>query len=120
MRRTAIVGALIVLVFVGSSCVGWADDPVGDGEWLSRSGTPPQEQLKPYTDIIHVGADVREASTRLYVRVLTSSAAPKDYSLAITWGVHGPGLTLRGVSLLWTNGVGEWRVYDNGSPVCSG
>jgi hypothetical protein len=109
-------------VLVLSGCVGWVDDPPGDAAWSpGRAGAAPQEELKSYTDLVHVGADVRTQTTRLFARVLTTAAAPVD--IVITWTTHGGGAADHFVALQWfRGGPTRWQAGTDpfAEPLCTG
>jgi hypothetical protein len=122
MRRIATRAMPLVAALVLTGCVGWVDDPPGDPTWNpGRAGAPPQEELQPYTDLVHLGADVTKQTTRLYARVLTTVPAPVD--VAITWNTHGGGAEDHSVLLQWfTGGPTRWQATGANpyEPLCTG
>jgi hypothetical protein len=116
-KRVAPLAAVLLL----TGCVGWVDDPPGDPVWSpGRGNAPPQPDLKPYTDLVHLGADVGTRSTRLIVRVLTTAPAPLD--VVVRWSTHGGGAEDHYGLLQWfRGGPTQWQAgTPESEPLCTG
>jgi hypothetical protein len=121
--RRGVLVATVAGMLALTGCVGWVDDPVGDPTWTDRLGSAPVEELKPYYDLLHVGADVGKETTRLFARVRTSAPLPADRFIVIQWTTSGGGAQDHYVVLAFQQGhpiLVQAAPAGSSSPMCSG